>query len=420
MASLQTDPSGNFHITFRFGGTRFKRSLKTKNKRRAQSTCVRLEENIQLIESGRLELPKSVDLPTFLLSDGKLDGKPVTTTLRLGSLYATYAESIPDHALEATTLKTIALHTRHLSRVLGARRPFHSLKVSELQRYVTARSKEPGKGGRCVSAGTIRKEIATFGALWNWAVTKDYVAGPFPKRGLVFPKLNEKPPFQTWKQIERQIALEQLDEKQSLELWHCLYLDCLQIEELLEFIRTTSTYPFLHPMCLLAAHTGARRSELCRTRVTDFDLEDRTVVIRERKRSRQKRTTRVVPLTPELTRVMKDWFASNPGSPFAFPEDHRVDRNRNQQSTEGRVTPDEASHHFDQVLSQSKWKRIPGWHTLRHSFISNCASRGIDQRFIDAWVGHQTEEQRRRYRHLFPDQQQAAIDSVFSRDEAPR
>jgi hypothetical protein len=32
---------------------------------------------------------------------------------------------------------------------------------------------------------------------------------------------------------------------------------------------------------------------------------------------------------------------------------------------------------------------------------------------IDEWMGHQTDEMRKRYRHLFPEQQQKAIDSVF-------
>ena len=36
-----------------------------------------------------------------------------------------------------------------------------------------------------------------------------------------------------------------------------------------------------------------------------------------------------------------------------------------------------------------------------------------DQRLIDAWVGHTTEEMRRRYRHLLPDQSASAIRSVF-------
>jgi hypothetical protein len=46
-------------------------------------------------------------------------------------------------------------------------------------------------------------------------------------------------------------------------------------------------------------------------------------------------------------------------------------------------------------------------------FISACASKGVDQRLIDEWTGHATEEQRKRYRHLYPTTQQAAIASVF-------
>jgi hypothetical protein len=37
----------------------------------------------------------------------------------------------------------------------------------------------------------------------------------------------------------------------------------------------------------------------------------------------------------------------------------------------------------------------------------------VDQRIIDDMVGHQTDEQRRRYRHLYPDVKQDAIRSVF-------
>ena len=36
-----------------------------------------------------------------------------------------------------------------------------------------------------------------------------------------------------------------------------------------------------------------------------------------------------------------------------------------------------------------------------------------DQRLIDEWVGHTTEEMRRRYRHLIPSLEQQAIRSVF-------
>lgn len=167
-------------------------------------------------------------------------------------------------------------------------------------------------------------------------------------------------------------------------------------------------------MAILAAFTGARRSELCRARVSDFDHDAGTFTIRERKRSRTKRTTRTVPLAARARTVLANWIQEKPASRFIFPEDHRCARNRKEQEDDGAVTPDEAGHHLELVLSDSKWAVIRGWHVFRHSFISNCASKGVDQRFIDQWAGHQTDEQRRRYRHLFPDSQQMAIESVFS------
>ncbi len=56
---------------------------------------------------------------------------------------------------------------------------------------------------------------------------------------------------------------------------------------------------------------------------------------------------------------------------------------------------------------------LKGFHALRHSFISCLASEGVDQRIIDDFVGHCSEEQRRRYRHLVPDVKQKAIAGVF-------
>ena len=79
----------------------------------------------------------------------------------------------------------------------------------------------------------------------------------------------------------------------------------------------------------------------------------------------------------------------------------------------GALTKDEAHDHFKRTLAGSKWDVLRGTHALRHTFISICASRGVDQRLIDEWVGHQTEEQRKRYRHLLPSTQKQAIRSAF-------
>ena len=77
------------------------------------------------------------------------------------------------------------------------------------------------------------------------------------------------------------------------------------------------------------------------------------------------------------------------------------------------IAPREAMNYFDRALRTSKWNVLRGLHVFRHSFISAMASKGVDQRIIDSFVGHCTEEQRRRYAHMYPDVQQEAMREVF-------
>ena len=79
----------------------------------------------------------------------------------------------------------------------------------------------------------------------------------------------------------------------------------------------------------------------------------------------------------------------------------------------GSVTEDQAHDHLRRSLRTSRWSVIKGWHIARHSFASNCAAKGIDQRLIDRWLGHTTDEMHRRYQHLIPNHEQEAIGAVF-------
>lgn len=189
-----------------------------------------------------------------------------------------------------------------------------------------------------------------------------------------------------------------------------------------------------------AAHAGLRRSELVRVRKADVDFDAMILTVRERKRTKGKRTTRRVPLSTTLAAVLRDWLKHHPGGPYLFAQSEEVFRSKKRSRTtghqngEGRpkslrgrlasisarerpgilpLTIHEVSDHFRRTVNGGAWAVIPGLHCLRHSFISACASKGLDQRIIDEWVGHQTDEQRRRYRHLYPSVQQAAMKSVF-------
>ena len=440
MASIQTNPSGTYQVIFYFSGQRYKRSLKTKKEQSAIARRQAVQETIDLIDNGRLPVPEDVDPVAFILAEGrlpKLNKKAPSASapngqtnappeLTLQSLFTRFFDSIPDGNLESSTLATMHRHERHLLRILKASFPVKSLKQIHLQEYVNKRAKEKtqfcvekGANGNSptrttVGAKTIKKELVTLGTAWRWAETNELVIGSFPGRDLRLPKTRQLAPFQTWDEIERQIQLNEFTGRKADFLWDALYLRRSEIDQLLDHVNSVALYPFIHPMFVMAAQTGARRSELLRSQKADFDFDADVVTIRERKRVRGEVTTRRVDLSPTLRFTMLEWFDKHhPGGPWTFCYTTPVRRSRTRTPAGSPITCDQAHDHFQRTLSNSRWSKIKGWHCLRHSFISNLACAAVDQRIIDEFVGHTTEQMRRRYRHLFPDVKKAAINKVF-------
>jgi integrase len=396
------DKRGNsFRVVFQVGGHTFKRSLRTTDRREAAGRIAAVERRIAMVERGELAVPDGVDLTAFLVDDGKAQPLVVAKPpLTLKELIDSFRSALPPGSIEANSLYTLNIHLAHVLRVLRPTTPLSNVTFETLQQYVNARSKATGRRGQPISATTIKKELSSFSSVWNWALRMGHVSVPFPNKGLRYPKGAEKPPFQTWKEIQRQIGCGGLTKPEEQALWDCLYLRVEEVEKLLTFVKEHAVDPCLYPMLLMAAHTGARRSEIVRALKRDFDFEAGTVLLREKKRAKGRTTHRTVPMTETLAAVMKDWLATQPSS-AAF--------------TEGGValTPQRASELLTRTLAGSPWAKIRGWHVLRHSFISNLASRAVDQRLIDEFVGHTTDQMRERYRHLFPETKRAAIAAVF-------
>lgn len=230
--------------------------------------------------------------------------------------------------------------------------------------------------------------------MWNRA-NKNKVAGlarRCPSDGLVYPKEPQQPPFQTREQIEQAVARGGLSEWEIKEQWDRLFLDRVRVAEFIDYIREKRTKwgeetgrKFFHPLMLFLAHTGARVSEGRRAQIEDFDLTARKVRIREKKRSKAGETYRWVDLSPLLTETLRGWFASHAGGNWAFC------------AVPGRqLTEENTRDAFDWFVKDSKWDVLRGFHVLRHSFASNLAREGIDQRTIDGYMGHQTEAMRAR------------------------
>lgn len=408
-----------YRVVFHHDGKKYRKSLKTEKADVADAVVGGVKRTLMMLEQGLLQIPAGADILSFVLSGGQKVKLPPTTecthngATSLESLKTQYIDAISVGAMEENSLKTVKMHLKHFIKVLGASFRLQDLTLSHLQSHIITRSKAKGLHGRKLSATTIRKEIASFRAAWNWGIQAGLLEGSFPNKGLKYPKLDEKPPFQTWDEIERRISLGGCINGQVSELWDSLYLRKAEIDELLTYLKQHATLPWVYPLVCTAAHTGARRSELVRIEIADVDFEGSTILIRERKRSREKRTTRRVAITTFLKQVLLDWLNNHPGGPWLFAQNAKVIRSKSKRSAATQLTRNECHDHLKRSLADGKWKVLRGLHALRHSFISCLAAAGVDQRIIDELVGHQTEEQRRRYRHIAPNVTQEAISRVF-------
>ncbi|MCA9124659.1 MAG: site-specific integrase [Planctomycetaceae bacterium] len=414
MASIEQRGS-SFRIVFRYDGRKYSRSLHTSDRDAAAGSLARLEDNLRRAELGTLVIPEGADVATFLLSDGKRTAKREHSPIRtLAELMDAYFDGLPENSLEDNTLYLMKLHRRHLERLLGQDLRITALQLADLQQYVNKRSQEKGLRGKKVQPTTIRKELTTLSGMWSWATAAGIVQQSLPMRRLRFAKVAEKPRFQTWQEIERRIRRGDLTESEQADLWDCLFLTKPEISELLTYVEGAARHPFIYPMFVLAAHTGARRSEILRSELDDIDLRSRWITIREKKRQRGAFTTRMVPISPELHSVLDQWFDEHPGGKYTFCLPDHIRHSRKCRNGGGQLTVDEATDHFNRTLEGSRWEKLRGWHVFRHSFCSNCAAASVDQRLINSWVGHQTEAMVRRYRHLIPSQQIQEIERVFA------
>lgn len=396
MASLRKIKN-SFFVRFRVAGQQFERDVGG-DAAHAEAMLKHVEATVLDIKNGRIKLPDDADVAQFVLSDGEETAKPkLPDVLTLADLFQRYEAVLPEGAREPTTMTTYRIHRDHLLRIVKAKKAVQQIDRDELQAYVNQRSKEG------VVRDTIEKELSTLGLVWNWTATKNPLIGKCPTKGLLYPKAKEKKPFLTWAEIEAAITHGGMTKEQTAELWDCLFLDTDQIAELLVHVKATARQPFVYPMFAFVALTGCRRSEMIRSQRQEVSVQNLKVTIREKKRDPTVAATfRYVTMHPFLAQVMREWFAVHPGGFYTFCQLPNVP-----------LTVKEAWYHFKGALADSKWSVLRGFHVFRHSFASNLARAGKDQRVIDEFLGHQTDQMRQRYRHLFPDTKQDAIEAAF-------
>jgi integrase len=415
MASLYHDPDSDFwFLRLHWAGRRHNRSLRTKDEARARARLQEVQELEELVRTGRLMVPADADVWLWFVSGGRTSQRPDAPAPTPGpetlqALLTTYRGLLPADLKLANTRKTEEIHFQHLLRLLGPTCRLSTLKVHDLQRYINARAAEPGPKGT-IQAKTIRMELDSLKACWNWVRAQGLLAFECPTRGLKFPRVRELPPFQTRSQIEAALAREpEASPRRQKDLWDSLFLLRPELEAVLALIRSRVWHSdrsgWLYPLVALAIYTGLRKSELLRSRLEDFrdGPQGTTLVVRELKKRQGRDSTRHVPLPVELLRLWRDeWLPRHPGGAWSVCR------------WEGReLNPNTVQDALRVALQGTDWAPIRGWHVFRHSFISLLAASGRADREIQALAGHLKAETTRRYTHLTPTTLSDAVRGIW-------
>lgn len=163
-------------------------------------------------------------------------------------------------------------------------------------------------------------------------------------------------------------------------------------------------YPdHLHPLILVALHTGLRRGELLALRWADIDLTHARLTVRGT--TAKSGRTRYVPLNVDAVQVLRNWRAGR------TPDQHAP-------TAVVFAGPDGApmfslKTSWTKVAKAAKLKGVR-FHDLRHTFASKLVQAGVDLNTVRALLGHADLKMTLRYAHLAPNNLAAAVAKLVS------
>lgn len=154
-------------------------------------------------------------------------------------------------------------------------------------------------------------------------------------------------------------------------------------------------------MLLVAARTGLRISELLALRWDAVDLKAKRIIVRRAtvrdiEASPKNNRERAVDLAPSAVAALRDHRHLR--GPYVFCD------------AAGRPLTRQATK--NPIANACDAANIPrcGWHTLRHTFASHLAIRGVPLKVIQELMGHATLDMTMRYAHLAPETKAAAVE----------
>ncbi|MEQ8784648.1 MAG: tyrosine-type recombinase/integrase [Pirellulaceae bacterium] len=399
MATLR-QRNDTFHVLFRYDGQQFQRSLNTRNEDDARFVLHGVERILYQLRTGQVEVPMDVDLGEYILSGGARR-TPMRSTdgLTLAQATTQYLESRQGKIAD-TYLASQRTHLRHLRRYLGQKIRCATITSHRLEAYLEHRLK-------IRKANTVTRERNTLQRFFSWCQARGHLRKS-PAAGLE-PVVGgeDLPAYRTMTEIRELVKRGGLSDEEVRRLWKTVFLDPQEIGALLRLVRRRARCDVGYLLHAIPALTGMRRGEILKLTWADVDFAGEQITARSRKQSRRQReSARQIDMHPMLQRELLAWRKRRRTGQFVVSAPESLEP----------LSPNQANRRFRQPLRGTKWclDKAKGWykisfHTYRHSFASNLAAEGVDQRVIDEFMGHQTDAMRKRYRHLFPNRRRDAI-----------
>ncbi len=241
------------------------------------------------------------------------------------------------------------LFLRRAVDFFGADRDLASIRVTDVQAWVTHLSTMPTARGRPPSAGTVRHALNALSNLYRRAQSEGVVPPGFSPVSAML-------------------------EKPAGARKEARWLEVPEAALLLESARTLPPLPtqrdalpanFAHALVATFLMTGARSSEVQGLEVSDISFDRRTVTFRPNGWRRLKTLTsaRVVPLWPQLEQILRPFIFSRPPTTLLFPS---FVTEREAMLTDWRKT-------LDRVAQRAGWKQGEvRTKAFRHTY---CAAR---------------------------------------------
>lgn len=140
-----------------------------------------------------------------------------------------------------------------------------------------------------------------------------------------------------------------------------------------------------HLLLAVAYGAGLRVSEVVGLRVGDIDVGELAVHVKGAKGNKDRLT-----IFPEkLVLDMQKLIAGKAAHDFVF-----------QSVRDGKLTTRTAQKIFERALESSCVKKDASFHSLRHSFATHLLENGVDLRYVQELLGHESVKTTQRYTHV--------------------